>query len=66
MQIRSRRSAESSGRHPRLRNWLNIIFMVGAIVGVGIYLLGDSQLGIIVILAAMSFKIVECSLRLIR
>ena len=40
--------------------------MVGAIVGVGIYLLGNSQLGIIVILAAMSFKIVECSLRLIR
>lgn len=57
---------KKSGRHPRLRNVLNIIFMLGAIIGVAIYLLGDSTIGTIVILAAMSFKIVECSLRLIR
>ena len=57
---------KNTGRHPRLRNVLNIIFMLGAIIGVAIYLLGDTTVGIIVILAAMSFKIVECSLRLIR
>ena len=50
----------------KLRNILNLIFMVGAIVGVGIYLLGDKTVGTIVVLVAMSFKIVECSLRLIR
>lgn len=59
-------SEKSSGRHPRLRNVLNLIFMLGAIVGVAIYLLGNTTVGTIVILAAMSFKIVECSLRLIR
>lgn len=57
---------KNTGRHPRLRNVLNIIFMLGAIIGIAIYLLGDSTIGTIVILAAMSFKIVECSLRLIR
>ena len=56
----------NTGRHPKLRNILNIIFMLGAIIGVAIYLLGDTTIGTIVILAAMSFKIVECSLRLIR
>ncbi len=67
MQFHSRNSDEKSrGRHPRLRNWLNLIFMIGAVVGVGIYLLGNDTVGIIVLLAAMSFKIVECSLRLIR
>ena len=57
---------KNTGRHPRLRNVLNIIFMLGAIIGVAIYLLGDTTIGTIVILADMSFKIVECSLRLIR
>ena len=57
---------KSTGSHPRLRNVLNLIFMIGAIIGVAIYLLGNTTVGTIVILAAMSFKIVECSLRLIR
>ena len=56
----------NTGRHPKLRNILNIIFMVGAIIGVGFYLLADTTIGTIIILIAMSFKIVECSLRLIR
>ena len=57
---------EKSEQLKTLRQWLNIIFMLGAIIGVAIYLLGDTTIGTIVILAAMSFKIVECSLRLIR
>ena len=48
-----------------LRQWLNIIFMVGALVGVAIYFFGNQTTGTIVILAAMAFKIVECSLRLL-
>ncbi len=48
-----------------LRQWLNIIFMVGALVGVAIYFFGSQTTGTIVILAAMAFKIVECSLRLL-
>ena len=49
------------------RQWLNIIFMVGAVVGVAVYLLHTPQtLGIIIILAAMVFKIIECALRFIK
>ncbi len=47
----------------KLRNWLNIIFMVGAIIGVSIYLLSNHQVGIIIVLVAMVFKIVESALR---
>lgn len=49
------------------RQWLNIIFMLGAIVGVGFYLLHTPQTtGIMIILAAMTFKIIECVLRFIK
>ena len=50
----------------RLRNWLNIIFMIGAIAGVLIYLFNDHTTGIIVVLAAMIFKMVEAALRLLK
>lgn len=49
-----------------LRNWLNIIFMVGALVGVGFYIFSDQTTGIIIVLAAMIFKMVEAALRFIR
>ena len=50
-----------------IRQWLNIIFMIGGIVGVVFYLLYTPQtVGIIIILSAMVFKIVECALRFIK
>ncbi|MBO4660586.1 MAG: hypothetical protein J5610_03910 [Prevotella sp.] len=49
-----------------LRQWLNIIFMIGAIIGVVIYLFGSQSTGIYVILGAMVFKIIECALRMFR
>jgi len=48
-----------------LRQWLNIIFMLGAIAGMGVYFFGDKTTGTIVILISMVFKIVECTLRFI-
>lgn len=55
------------GQFHQLRQWLNIIFMIGAVVGMAVYLLHTPQtLGIIIILAAMVFKIVECALRFIK
>lgn len=49
------------------RQWLNIIFMVGAVAGVLVYLFHTPQtLGIIIILIAMVFKIIECALRFIK
>jgi hypothetical protein len=50
----------------RLRNWLNLIFMIGAIIGVLLYIFHDQTTGTIVVLAAMVFKIVESGLRFIR
>ena len=51
---------EPADRFLHIRQWLNIIFMLGAVVGVAVYFLADT------ILAAMVFKIVECLLRFIR
>lgn len=50
----------------KLRNVLNIIFMVLGLVGVLIYIFGDDTTGIIVVLVAMVFKMVESALRFFR
>lgn len=47
-----------------LRNILNIIFMVGAIVGCLIFYYSDHLIGSIVIMGAMAFKFVECAFRI--
>ncbi|WP_276892500.1 hypothetical protein [Hallella bergensis] len=47
----------------RLRNWLNLVFMIGAVAGVLLYFFADQTVGTIVILVAMVFKIVETALR---
>ena len=49
-----------------LRNVLNIIFMVLAIIGVCIYVWGDSTIGTYVIIGGMAFKMVECCLRMLK
>ncbi len=49
-----------------LRNILNIIFMLGALIGMVIYFKVDHQIGTIVILSSMLFKIVECVFRFIK
>ena len=48
----------------QIRNVLNLIFMIVAVVGVIIYLRGDSMKGTIVILIAMCFKMAEASMRM--
>ncbi len=67
--IRKRRRGEEekpADQILKLRNWLNIIFMVGAIIGVLLYFFHDQNTGTIVVLGAMIFKIVESALRFIR
>lgn len=53
-------------RYIVLRNILNIIFMLGALVGMAVYFKLDHQAGTIVILSSMLFKIVECVFRFIK
>ena len=62
-----RRRREEKDRFLPVRQWLNGIFMLGAVIGVAVYLHADTTtVGIIIILAAMVFKIIECVLRFIR
>ena len=58
---------EPADRFLHIRQWLNIIFMLGAVVGVAVYFLADpTPVGTVILLAAMVFKIIECLLRFIR
>ena len=52
----------------KIRNILNIIFMIGAVVGVILFLSKNEErhnLGLYIILIAMFFKIAESSMRMI-
>ena len=66
--IRRQHRGQASGenRYARLRNLLNGIFMLGALIGVGIYFFHSETVGIIVILSSMVFKFVECVFRLMK
>lgn len=61
-----RKSDNGNDRFIVLRQILNIIFMLTAVVGVVIYLVHSERLGIIIVLASMIFKIIECVLRLLK
>nr|WP_311151019.1 hypothetical protein [uncultured Prevotella sp.] len=64
---RRRNKREVTDRFLPIRQWLNIIFMLGAIVGVAVYFLSDNTtVGTIIILVSMVFKMVESLLRFIR
>lgn len=62
---RNHRQPREQNRIDYIRQWLNIIFMLGAVVGVIFYFLSDSNTGVIILLAAIVFKFVECVLRVI-
>jgi hypothetical protein len=49
-----------------IRNILNIIFMIGAVVGVLVLYFHDKTIGTVIILVSMVFKMAECCFRLIR
>lgn len=62
---RNYRQPREHNRIDYIRQWLNIIFMLGAVVGVIFYFLSDSNTGVIILLTAIVFKFVECVLRVI-
>lgn len=66
--INRRKEEQPANDHFRTtRQWLNLIFMIGGIVGVLLYLYHTPQtVGIIVILASMVVKFIECALRFIK
>jgi len=53
----------------KIRNWLNLIFMIGAVVGVVLFLQKNEEthmMGLYVILCSMAVKIAESSMRMIK
>lgn len=53
----------------QIRNLLNIIFMIGAVIGVILFLQKNEEkhmLGLYIILCSMAVKIVESSMRMIK
>lgn len=53
----------------KIRNILNLIFMIGAVIGVIFFLSKNEekhQIGLYIILISMCFKIAESSLRMIK
>ncbi len=66
---RTRKQREEEPRRDRflwIRNILNLVFMLGAVVGVVVYFVGNDRMGLYVILGAMLFKIAECCFRFIK
>lgn len=63
---RFHRRPASEDKYFKIRNVLNIIFMLGAIVGMGVFYFHSRTMGTIIILTAMAFKIAECCFRFIR
>lgn len=62
----SHKDDRSPDRFFKIRNILNILFMMGAVIGVLIYLYSNRTVGTVVILISMVFKIIESTLRFIR
>ncbi len=63
---RHRRNGTGRGKFFVLRNILNIIFIIGAIVGMLLYFFKNEEAGIVIVLGAMSFKMCECVIRLVK
>lgn len=64
MEIKSRRDEESlRKKYYIIRNVLNTIFLIGAIVGMLLYFFYSEQVGTYVILGSMIFKMAECCFR---
>ncbi len=49
-----------------IRNWLNLIFMLTAIVGLLYYFYKSRETGTYIILASMIVKFIEAGLRMIK
>ena len=55
-----------SSKTRALRLWLNIIFMIGAIVGLIVYFYYSQQLSIYILIGASVFKFIELALRILK
>ncbi len=50
----------------KLRQWLNVIFMIGAIVGIIVSFYQSRELGIYIFIGAAALKFIELTLRMLK
>ena len=55
---------KDTGRLRGLRQWLNLIFIIGAIIGMLWYVKGDHNTAVYIMIGAVVFKFVELTLRI--
>jgi hypothetical protein len=55
---------EDTGRTRRLRQWLNLLFIVGAVAGMALFTWKDHDAGIYVMIGAGVLKFIELTLRI--
>ncbi len=55
-----------SSRTRKLRMWLNIIFMTGAVTGLIVYFYADHQVAKYILIASLVFKFIELFLRIFK
>ena len=58
-----RRPQKERGKFFVIRQILNVMFMIGAVIGCVFYVKFDERMGAILIIIAMAFKMAECVLR---
>lgn len=54
------------GKFFLLRNILNTVFIIGAVVGMLVYFFKNEEVGTIIVLGSMSVKMCECVIRLVK
>lgn len=55
---------EDTGRFRWLRQWLNLLFIIGAIVGMICYTKADHETAVYIMIGAGVFKFIELTLRI--
>ena len=57
---------KDEGRTYRLRQWMNIVFILAALVGMGVYFWSNHTLGLYIVGAACVVKFIELTLRMMK
>jgi hypothetical protein len=55
---------EDKGRLRVLRQWLNLIFIIGAVAGMAWYVWGDHETAVYIMIGAVIPKFIELTLRI--
>lgn len=64
--LHQRRHNDRQLKIRRIRNILNIAFMVLALAGVTIYLIGHRDMGLYIIIASLPFKFIDAAIRILK